>query len=333
LFLVAASMTDLGSAWQFGADSTQAPAVERTPFKAAKASKPYRKIEPVLEPEPRRLKIFTVSDGGGATAEAVADAVTVQFPGVDFTIERFAGVRTREQVLSAVREAERHGGIIVHTIVMTEIRRLLLRECRQRGLDHVDLIGPLMGQVSQKVEMRPLLRPGVSRGLSDDYFQRIEAIQYTVQHDDGQGPEALSEADIVLVGVSRSSKTPLSVFLSMRGWKVANVPIVLGVDPPAALYEIDQRKIVGLTISQSELVQIRRHRVQYLGSDAGGNYDDPDKIAEELAYCRRIIRRGYPWPIVDITGKSIEESAKEVISWVESQRLAIDFVEELPPGT
>jgi [pyruvate, water dikinase]-phosphate phosphotransferase / [pyruvate, water dikinase] kinase len=281
------------------------------------------KQETLLEPEPRKLRIFTVSDGGGATAEAVADAVTVQFPGVDFTLERFPGVRTREQVLRAVEEAERHRGIIVHTIVMTEIRRLLLRECRQRNLDHVDLIGPLMGQVSQKIEMRPLLQPGVSRGLSDDYFQRIEAIQYTVQHDDGQGLDALDEADIVLVGVSRASKTPLSVFLSMRGWKVANVPIVLGVDPPRQLYEVDQHKVVGLTISRAELEQIRRNRVEMLGSE-GGEYAHPEKIAEELAYCRKIIRRGYPWPIVDITGKSIEESAKEVISWIESQRLSTE---------
>jgi [pyruvate, water dikinase]-phosphate phosphotransferase / [pyruvate, water dikinase] kinase len=283
----------------------------------------------ILEPEQRRLTIVTVSDGGGATAEAVADAVTVQFPGVEFEFERFAGVRTREQVLTAVRAAERMDGVIVHTIVMTEIRRLLLRECRQRNIDHIDLIGPLMGQVSQKVEMRPLLRPGVSRGLSDDYFHRIEAIQYTVQHDDGQGLETLHEADIVLVGVSRASKTPLSVFLSMRGWKVANVPIVLGVDPPPILNEIDQRKIVGLTISKEELELIRRNRVEMLGSD-GGEYANPDTIAEELAYCRRLFRRGYPWPIVDITGKSIEESAKEVISWVESQRLSIDFVEDEP---
>jgi [pyruvate, water dikinase]-phosphate phosphotransferase / [pyruvate, water dikinase] kinase len=282
----------------------------------------------LFEPQPRKLILYVVSDGGGATAEAVADAVTVQFPGVDFQIERYPGVRTREQVLNVVREAQRSNGVIVHTIVMTAIRRLLLRECRQRVLDHVDLIGPLLGQVSQKVEMRPLLRPGVSRGLSDDYFQRIEAIQFTVRHDDGQSLETLSEADIVLVGVSRASKTPLSIYLSMRGWKVANIPIVLGVPPPGILYEIDQRRIVGLTISKDELVQIRRHRVESLGSHDGGGYSDPDKIAEELAYCRRIFRRGYPWPIVDITGKSIEESAKEVISWVEGQRAVMKFVEE-----
>lgn len=271
--------------------------------------------------KPKRCVIYTVSDGGGATAEAVVDAVTVQFPGVDFVVERHPGVRTREQVLEVVNEAARNNGIIVHTIVITEIRRLLLRECRQRVIDHVDLTGPLLGQISQHVGMRPLLRPGVSRGLSDEYFRRIEAIQYTVRHDDGQGLDTLKEADIVLVGVSRSSKTPLSIYLSMRGWKVANVPIVLGVQPPRQLYEIDQRRIVALTIHKDELVRIRQHRVRSLGTDGQGEYADPEKVAEELAYCRKIVRRGYPWPMVDITGKSIEESAKEVISLVESQRL------------
>lgn len=271
---------------------------------------------------PKRAVIYIVSDGGGATAEAVTDAITVQFPGVDFTIERHPGVRTREQVLAVVDEASRNNGIIVHTIVITEIRRLLLRECRQRVIDHVDLTGPLLGQISQHVGMRPLLRPGVSRGLSDEYFRRIDAIQYTVRHDDGQGTDSLGEADIVLVGVSRSSKTPLGIYLSMRGWKVANIPIVLGVDPPRQLDQIDQHKIVGLTINKDELVRIREHRVRALGAHHGnGEYTDPDKVAEELAYCRRIVRRGHPWPIVDITGKSIEESAKEVISLVESQRL------------
>ena len=271
------------------------------------------------EREPRRCAILLVSDGSGATAEAVADAVTVQFPGVDFSIYRYPGVRTPEQVLAVVEEAAAADGIIVHTIVMSDIRRLLLRECRQRSIDHVDLIGPLLGQVSHRAEMRPLLRPGVSRGLSDEYFRRIEAIQYTVQHDDGQGLDTLHEADIVLVGVSRSSKTPLSIFLSMRGWKVANVPIVLGVDPPRVLQEIDQRRIIALMVDQERLVRIRRHRMEMLGTvDAG--YATPEKVAEELAYFRRIVRRGYPWPIVNTTGKSIEEAAKEIIAVIEAQR-------------
>jgi regulator of PEP synthase PpsR (kinase-PPPase family) len=276
---------------------------------------------------PKRCVIHIVSDGSGATAEAVVEAAVVQFPGVECELVRHPGVRTREQVLAAVAHAKRDRGIIVHTIVITEIRRLLLRECRQLVIDQVDLTGPLLGKISVHVERRPLHRPGVSRGLSDEYFRRIDAIQFTVRHDDGQGLEALGEADIVLVGVSRTSKTPLSIFLSMRGWKVANVPLVLGVEPPKVLDEIDQTSIVALMISKDELVRIRQHRVKALGTAGNGEYADPEKIAEELAFARRVIRRGYPWPIIDVTGKSIEESAKEVISLVEKQRVRVPYDE------
>jgi regulator of PEP synthase PpsR (kinase-PPPase family) len=276
---------------------------------------------------PKSCTIHIVSDGSGATSEAVVDAAVVQFPGVEFNLVRHPGVRTREQVLTVVAQAQGDRGIIVHTIVITEIRRLLLRECRQRVIDQVDLTGPLLGKVSQHVEMRPILRPGASRGLSDEYFRRIDAIQFTVRHDDGQGLDTLGDADIVLVGVSRASKTPLSIFLSLRGWLVANIPIVLGVDPPKELEEIDQTRVVALMISADELTRIRQHRVKALGSYTTGEYASPEKVREELAYCRRIIRRGYPWPIVEVTGKSIEESAKEVISLVESQRAKASFDE------
>lgn len=280
---------------------------------------------------PKKAVIHIVSDGSGATSEAVVEAAVVQFPSVDFELIRHPGIRTREQVLRVVAQAQRDHGIIVHTIVITGIRRLLLRECRQRVIDHVDLTGPLLGKVSQHVEMRPILRPGASRGLSDEYFRRIEAIQYTVRHDDGQGLETLGDADIVLVGVSRASKTPLSIFLSLRGWRVANIPVVLGVEPPAQLFEIDQTNVVAVMISADELTRIRQHRVKALGSYTTGEYADPDKIREELEYCRRIIRHGYPWPIVDVTGKSIEESAKEVIALIETQRARANFNEgELP---
>jgi regulator of PEP synthase PpsR (kinase-PPPase family) len=268
----------------------------------------------------RRCTIFIVSDGIGTTAQAAVEAALVQFPGAAIDVRRYPGVRTREQVLEIVEEAARLDGIIVHTIVIVEIRRLLLRECRQRLIDHVDLIGPLLGQLSQKVGMRPLLRPGVARGIDAEYFHRVDAIQYTVRHDDGQGLDTLDDADIVLVGVSRTSKTPLSVYLSLSGWKVANVPIVLGVPPPRQLEEIDQRKIVGLVIDRDELVRIRQHRVQALGGSLEGAYVDSEKVAEELAYFRRIARRGYPWPLVNITGKSIEETAKEVVSVIQRQR-------------
>lgn len=265
--------------------------------------------------------LFVVSDGGGTTAEAALDAAIAQFPGVDFHVIRRPGVRTREQILHVVHDALQRQGIIVHTIVIQEIRQILVRECRQRIIPHFDLIGPLIGHISQQVGMRPIRRAGAARGIDIDYFQRVDAIQYTVQHDDGQAISTLDQADIVLVGVSRSSKTPLSIFLSMRGLKVANIPIVLNVPPPAKLYEIDQRKIVAMTIDPDSLLQIRRSRLQALGQKPDGEYADPEKIAEELAYCRKIVRNGYPWPIVNITGKSVEEAAKEVIAVLEIQRV------------
>lgn len=277
-----------------------------------------------------RCTIFIVSDGIGTTAQAAVEAALVQFPGVEFDVRRYPGVRTREQVLEIVEEASRVDGIIVHTIVIVEVRRLLLRECRQRLIDHVDLLGPLLGQISQKIGVRPLLRPGVARGIDAEYFHRVDAIHYAVRHDDGQGLDTLDEADIVLVGVSRTSKTPLSVYLSMSGWKVANVPIVLGVPPPRQLEEIDQSKIVGLVIDKDELVRIRQHRLQALGASLDGEYADPEKVAEELAYFRRIARRGRPWPLVNITGKSIEETAKEVISVIQRERFRSHASEAAP---
>lgn len=275
---------------------------------------------PAAEQARPRATLFVVSDGGGSTAEIALEAAMVQFPGVEFQVIRRPGVRTREQVLRVVRDAAQAQGIVVHTIVIQEIRQILVRECRQRIIPHFDLIGPLIGHISQMVGLRPILRPGATRGMDVDYFRRIDAIQFTVQHDDGQSVNTMHEADVVLIGVSRSSKTPLSIYLSMRGMKVANIPIVLGVPPPRKLDEIDQSKVVAVTIDPQALLEIRRNRLQLLGQSPDGEYADPGKIAEELAYFRKIVRSGYPWPIVNVTGKSVEEAAKEVIAVLESQR-------------
>lgn len=269
----------------------------------------------------RMATLLIVSDGGGSTVEGAVDAAMAQFPDVAFRVVRRPGVRTREQLLHVVREAAADDGLIVHTIVIQELRHLLIRECRTRLIPQIDLIGPLLGHISQKVGRQPLYRAGASRGLDVDYFGRIDAIQYTVQHDDGQGAQTLGEADVVLVGVSRSSKTPLSIYLSMRGWKVANIPIVPGVAPPPQLQQIDQRRIVAVTIDPDRLREIRRNRMEALGGRVDGEYTDEDQIADELRYFRRIVRSGYPWPIVNITGKSVEEAAKEVIVLIESQRV------------
>lgn len=273
----------------------------------------------------RSATLFIVSDGGGATADAAVNAATVQFPGVAFRVVRRPGIRTREQVLRVVREATSNEAIVVHTVVVQDLRNLLVRECRLRLIPHVDLIGPLIGYITQEVGRKPILQPGVAPQPSDEYFERIDAIQFTVQHDDGQGINDLGHADCVLVGVSRTSKTPLSIYLSMRGWRVANVPIILGVDPPPILNEIDQQRIVALTIEPVHLERIRKARLESLEQLTDGEYADPEKIREELAHFRRVVRRGYPWPIIDITGKSIEETAKEIIAIFESYRQTSDL--------
>ncbi len=268
----------------------------------------------------RNATLLVVSDGGGATAEAAVEAAMAQFPDVSFNVVRRPGVRSREQVMGVVREAAATEGIVVHTVVMQDIRRLLVSECRLRLIPHFDLIGPLIGHISQEVGQLPILQPGVTRSIDTGYFERIDAIQFTVQHDDGQHIGGLDEADIILVGVSRSSKTPLSIYLSMRGWKVANIPIVLGIEPPLKLDEVDQTKIVALWIDLEHLIEIRRNRLDLLDQVAEGDYASPEQVAAELAFCRRIVRRGYPWPLVNVTGKSIEEAAKEVVAVIERQR-------------
>ncbi len=281
----------------------------------------------------RSATLLVVSDGGGTTAEAAVEAAMAQFPDVNFTILRRPGVRTREQVLQVVHEAAVARGIVVHTIVIQEIRRLLVSECRLRLLPHFDLIGPLIGHITQEVGQLPILQPGAARAIDIDYFQRIDAIQFTVQHDDGQAIEGLPDADIVLVGVSRCSKTPLSIYLSMRGWKVANIPIVLGIEPPAKLEEIDQTRIVALWIDLEQLIEIRRNRLESLDQVRDGDYAHPEQVKAELDFCRRIVRRGYPWPMVNITGKSIEESAKEVVAVIERQRRLRSGYEQLPESS
>ncbi len=261
-----------------------------------------------------------VSDGAGATAEAAINAARAQFPHVSFVVIRHSGIRTPEQVHRVVAEAAETRAIVVHTVVLQSIRKLLVRECRVRLIPHFDLIGPLISHIALDVGKPPIFQAGVSRNLDDDYFSRIEAIQFTVQHDDGQHIHDIGEADIVLVGVSRSSKTPLSIYLSMRGWKVANIPIIDGVDPPDELFSINQRAIVALTIHIDRLVEIRKVRLNHLESSARGEYAEYDRVAEELQHFRKIVRSGYPWPVVDITGKSIEESASEVIAIIEANR-------------
>lgn len=263
--------------------------------------------------------IYVVSDGTGLTAETVVSAAAGQFFGAIFDVRRRPLVRTIEQARGVITEASETHGIIVYTLVVPDLRRAVEEECARRSVPFVDIIGGLVARLEEAFGLIPAGEPGLRGGQLDPaYFGRIDAIEYTVSHDDGQHPETLGDADVVLAGVSRTSKTPLSIFLAhYRGWKVANVPIVLGVEPPQNLFHIDQHKIVGLTIQPGRLVNLRRARLESLGRDPDGPYTSHDQVTDELAYARRVYRHGYPWPIIDTTNRSVEEVAREIIALIE----------------
>jgi len=258
--------------------------------------------------------IFIVSGGAGLSGEQLVRTALAQFASADVPIEIVPHVR-RDQLEDVVKRAVVSGGIIVHTLVDADLRSALLDLIRDYGVPAIDLMGPMLLHLAHILDKPPIGQPGLYRQLHEDYFKRIEAIEFTVDHDDGRKPHELGMAEIVIVGVSRVGKKPLSMYLSTRGWKVANVPLVREIAPPAELFEIDARRVVGLTIDEEQLAAHRRRRAMKLGMDRQVPYTDPASLYAEMEYAQAILRRGR-FAVVDITNKPIEESADEVVEHV-----------------
>jgi len=258
-------------------------------------------------------RIYTVSDASGATAERVVKSALIQFDAENVEVIRIGEIRTKEQVCQIIAEAAKHRGIIVHTLVSEELRHLMVTEGRLMDVTTIDIMGPLLVRLSEMFSLKPKGIPGGMTPFDRGYLERIEAIDYTVRHDDGKNPHELNEADIVLVGVSRTSKTPLSFYLAYRGWRVANVPIVLDVEPPEELFRLPKHRVVGLVISPHRLAELRKVRVERLGTVAQ-KYADIEYIHQELTYAYQIFERRKDWPLVDVSLKPIEEAASEILS-------------------
>ncbi len=257
--------------------------------------------------------IFVVSDATGQTAEMVLQAALVQFQGAKVEIHRLGQIRTREQIAEVVREAARVKGFIVHTFVSEELRQVILSEGMRWDVATIDLLGPLLFRLEDLLKVPPLAKPGLFRQLQEDYHRRIEVLEFAVKHDDGQNVKDLVQADIVLIGVSRTSKTPLSIYLAGRGWKVANIPVILRMPLPEEVLRIEQQKIVGLTIKAERLLELRRARLARMEAGLDLAYADPEQIREELDYSRSLFRR-FGWPVIDVTNKAIEETASEILA-------------------
>lgn len=258
-------------------------------------------------------RVFVVSDGTGVTAEQVLSAALTQFADTEVEIERRPGVRTEEQVRQVAQEAAQAGGFIVHTLVSDRLREVMLRAGRLHHVETIDLMGPLLARLSQQLAVSPIEKPGLFRQLNEEYFRRIETMEFALRHDDGRRVHELPRAEIVLVGVSRTFKTPLSVYLAFKGWFVANVPIVLRTKPAAALFDLPPGRVCGLTIDPVRLAELRRAREERLGG-ATGDYANLDFVRREVEYAMSIFRSQRGWPVVDVTDKPIEESAAEIVA-------------------
>ncbi len=256
--------------------------------------------------------IFIVSDATGKTATRVVNAAMRQFRTTQAVLEIESFVRTEEQIDALFDKAAEVNGIIVHTVVLPEARRRIHEKSRLMGVPVIDLLGPLLTRFSDLLEISPMAQPGLLKQLNSAYFQRIEAVDFTIKHDDGIGIKNLEDAEIVLVGVSRTSKTPVSIYLSYRGWKVANVPIVMGHPPPDELLAIDKKKIIAMTIKPSRLQLIRMERQYKLQNPDLYNYTDTDEVRHEVQYGLDFYKK-HDFPVLDVTYKSIEETATDVM--------------------
>jgi regulator of PEP synthase PpsR (kinase-PPPase family) len=264
-----------------------------------------------LAPRP----IFVVSDGTGDTGASVAKAALAQFQ-VECRLRRFGGIRQPSLARRVVAEAERVGALVLFTIVNRRVAQALLEEAASRGVPTLDVLGGMIAKIAEHLKAEPRSEPGLLHGFSDDYFKRIEAVEFAVRHDDGANLHTLSRADLVLTGISRTSKTPLSMYLAQRGYKTGNVPIVPGIDPPRPLLELDPKKVFALTIDPSLLLTIRQARVRALGAPPYSTYADPEALIEEVRRARRLYRE-QGWQVVDISGRAAEENAARILRLVE----------------
>jgi regulator of PEP synthase PpsR (kinase-PPPase family) len=263
--------------------------------------------------------VYVVSDSVGETAELVVKAAASQFHVASIQFKRIPYVEDKEMLAEVVALAKMNRAIIAFTLVVPEMREFLLKEAAREGVEAYDIIGPLIEKMQRLFGMTPRCEPGPVRILDEDYFKKIEAIEFAVKYDDGRDPRGILRADIVLIGVSRTSKTPLSQYLAHKRFKVANVPIVPEVEPPEELFKVSPKKCFGLKISPEKLNFIRRERLKSLGLDDRAIYANIDRIKEELNYFDEIVAK-IGCDVIDVTNKAVEETANIIMNIMEKKR-------------
>ncbi len=266
-----------------------------------------------------RLHLHLVSDSTGETLEMIAKAALAQFDDADVVRHFWPMVRSQAHLDRILADITASPGLVIFTVVSLDIRKMLEERCHAMGLPCVPALDAVIDSLENMFGQQAKARPGRQHTMDDAYFARVEAIQFTIAHDDGVGWEDWEEADIVLAGVSRCSKTPTSIYLANRGFKVANIPIVVESPPPPALFGLRSPLVVGLTTAPERLIQVRRNRLLSLNQTPGTAYVDTDKVAREVQFARRMFADN-AWPVIDVTRRSIEETAAAVISLLNERR-------------
>ncbi|HLQ71852.1 MAG TPA: pyruvate, water dikinase regulatory protein [Bacillota bacterium] len=256
--------------------------------------------------------VYVLSDSVGETAEQVIKAGLSQFNNGEYKIQRIPYVEDKKTVDETLEIAKDNRGIIGFTLVDPQLRRYVNERAKEMNIEAIDIMGPMMKAMERVFKSTPRLEPGLVHKLDEDYFKRVEAIEFAVKYDDGRDSRGISRADIVLIGVSRTSKTPLSQYLAHKRIKVANVPIVPEVDPPEELYEVAPEKCIGLRISPEKLNEIRIERLKALGLGNQATYANIERIHQELSYFDNVVTK-IGCKIVDVSNKAVEETANIIL--------------------
>ncbi|PIE54106.1 MAG: phosphoenolpyruvate synthase regulatory protein [Dethiosulfovibrio peptidovorans] len=271
--------------------------------------------------------ILLVSDSTGETAENLLQATLSQFQGLEPVLARFRFIDSTDKIDPIIEQARSSGGLVVSTLVSDEVRNTLLERAHNVGVQAVDLLGPLQGALARWSGIEPFQTPGLFRLMDDKYFQRIKAIEFSIKCDDGKSQSLMPSADIVILGVSRSGKTPLSMFLANKGYKVANLPLVPEIPPQEWLWQVPADQCVGLLIAPEKLIKIRKDRLRIMGLDPDTSaYAQEKRILQELNYAREIMSK-VGCRIYDSTDRSIEEVSQNLL---EDMRLASNSTDDIP---
>lgn len=269
----------------------------------------------------KKFHLHLISDATGETLSAVAVAALSQFEGAAANQHLYTMIRSDRQMDSVLAEIAEKGGLVMFTLVSADLRHQLEAGCAVLDIPCVGILDPALGSLQQFLDAETSGLPGQQHQMDADYFGRIDAIQYTLSHDDGQKTDDLHHADIILVGVSRTSKTPTCIYLANRGLKVANIPIVPGIPLPPELDGLTKVLIIGLTTTPDRLVHVRKSRLRSMAEPEDSGYADPEAVQDEVKEARRLFnRRG--WPVIDVTRRSIEESAAAIYNLYQKHQAA-----------